>query len=341
MSGKKRSKLLISLLVLASVLLAACAQAATQPTTQTETPGTTSNTTGQEGAEPTSVRMALLPIVDNLPMYVAQQEGLFNKSGLNVDLIPVASAAERDQVVNAGQADGMINELISTLLYNKDQVQVQVVRFARAATPETHMYSILASGKNDINSPEGLKGVEIGISQGTIIEYVTDRLLQAEGLASEEIKSVAVPKMPDRMALLGTGELKAATLPEPLASVAIGQGARVVVDDTRHPEYGYSTYAFRKAFIDEHPEAVRAFLAAIEEAVALINADPSKYKPLLMENNLLPEPVAGSFEVPNFVTASVPPESSWNDSLAWMKEKGLISTEVPYSSSVTADYLPK
>jgi len=145
------------------------------------------------------------------------------------------------------------------------------------------MYSILASGKNDISTPDGLKGVEIGISQGTIIEYVTDRLLQAEGLTPEDIKNVAVPKMPDRMALLGTGELKAATLPEPLASVAIGQGARVVVDDTRHPEYGYSTYAFRKAFIDENPEAVRAFLAAIEEAVALINADPSKYKSLLLE----------------------------------------------------------
>ncbi len=69
-------------------------------------------------------------------MYVAQKEGLFEKHGVKVELVPVASAPERDQVIAAGQADGMINEALSTALYNKDQVQVQIVRYARAATPD-------------------------------------------------------------------------------------------------------------------------------------------------------------------------------------------------------------
>jgi len=128
MYAKKLVMGFVSLMLLASVLLAACGGAATQPATQSVAPAVTSDAAGNQGAEPTTVRMALLPIVDNLPMYVAQQEGLFEKNNLSVELIPVASAAERDQVVNAKQADGMINELISTLLYNKDQVQVQVVR---------------------------------------------------------------------------------------------------------------------------------------------------------------------------------------------------------------------
>jgi hypothetical protein len=46
------------------------------------------------------------------------------------------SAAERDQIMAAGQADGMINDLISTLLYNKDDIQIQIVSFARICHPE-------------------------------------------------------------------------------------------------------------------------------------------------------------------------------------------------------------
>ncbi len=204
-------------------------------------------------------------------MYVAQQEGLFKKHNVNVEFIPVGSAAEHDQVIVAGQADGMINETISTLLYNKDNPQIQIVGFSRTATPTASQYSILANGKSGITTPQDLKGIEIGISEGTIIEYITNRLLQAEGLTAEDIKTIAVPKIADRMSLLGSGELKAATLPDPLSSLAIQQGAVVVVDDTKHPEYGYSTYSFLIPVIEKNPEAVRGFLAAVNEASQMLN----------------------------------------------------------------------
>ena len=109
----------------------------------------------------------------------------------------------------------------------------------------------------------GAAGVGVGISEGTVIEYLTDRLLEAEGFSADEIQGVAVPKIPDRMALLGTGELSAAMLPEPLSSLAELQGARVILDDTRHPEYSFSVISFRKAVIDENPQAISGFLAAL------------------------------------------------------------------------------
>ena len=49
-----------------------------------------------------------------------------------------------------------------------------------------------------------------------------------------------------------------------------------MLDDRSTPELGYSTIAFRKAVIDEHPQAIGGFLAALEEAVTRINADPEK-----------------------------------------------------------------
>jgi NitT/TauT family transport system substrate-binding protein len=291
-------------------------------------------------AAPTTLKIAVLPVIDALPMYVAQEEGLFEKHKVSVEFVPVASAPERDQLIAAGQADGMVNEALSTALYNRDQVQVQIVRYARAATPETALFSILASGKSEIDSLEKLKGVEIGISEGTVIDYLTDRLLQAEGFTQEDIQTIAVPKIPDRVNLLGTGELEAATLPEPAVSLALQQGARLILDDTRHPEYSFSTISFRKAIIDQSPETIRGFLAAIEEATAMINADPAKYNELLVELKIVPAPLAGSFKVPTFVTAGVPTEAQWQDTLAWAKENDLLSEDVAYADSVNASFLP-
>jgi NitT/TauT family transport system substrate-binding protein len=288
-----------------------------------------------------TLKIAVIPVLDTLPMYVAQAEGLFEAHGVKVEFIPVASGAERDQVVSSGQADGMVNEVLSVLFYNKEKTQVQIVRYARTATSTNPLFRILASSKSGITDVNGLKGVEIGIAQGTVIEYLTERLLQAEGFTPDEIKTVAVPKIPDRLALLNSGELKAAMLPDPTTTVAMNAGAVVVLDDTKHPEYSHSVYSFRKEVIDAHPEAIRSFLAAVEEAVAKINANPTGYNQVLKDHNLVPAALVDTYSCPPFVTKGVPTKAQFDDVLAWAKEKRLLTQDVSYEDSVTDAYLPK
>jgi NitT/TauT family transport system substrate-binding protein len=290
--------------------------------------------------ETATLKIAVLPIIDALPMYVAQQEGLFAKHGVNVEFIPVASAPERDQLLAAGQADGAVNETLAVMLFNKEVIQMQAVRYAlRPAEGYGHFF-ILASGQSGITSVDGLKGVEIGVSQGTIIEYVTERLLQSEGFAADEIKTIAVPKIPDRMSLLASGELQAGVMPDPLASLVVAQGGVIVADDSTHPEYGFSIISFRKEVIDANPDAVKGFLSAIEEATALLNADSSKYKNVLSEQNLVPPPLLETYQTPPFPTAGVPTEAEWNDALNWLKEKGILTIDISYADSVNPALLP-
>jgi len=291
-------------------------------------------------AGPVTLRIAVLPILDALPMYVAQQEGFFTAHNVTVEFVPAGAAAERDQIILAEQADGMINDPISTLLYNKDSIQIQIVRFARTATNAFPQYRLLASAQSGITRVDQLGGVPIGISEGTVIQYVNERLLTAEGLASDKIATIAVPNISERMQLLDSGDLQAAMMPDPLSNLAIQQGAVVVTDDTRHPEYAYSTYAFRLPVIEQHPQAIRSFLAAIDEAIALINADPTAWDALLTEQGLVPASLIGSYEIPSFPPASVPTQDQWADALAWALERGLINSEISYADSVTNEYLP-
>jgi NitT/TauT family transport system substrate-binding protein len=287
-----------------------------------------------------TLKIAVLPIIDTLPMYVAQQEGLFAKNGVNVEFIPVASAPERDQLLAASGADGTINETLAVMLFNKESLQMQVVRYALRPTEDSGHFFILASPKSGIDSVDGLKGVEIGVSQGTVIEYVTERLLQADGFTSDEIKTIAVPKIPDRMALLASGELQAGVMPDPLASLVVSQGGVIVADDSSHPEYGFSVISFRKDVVDKNPEAIKGFLAAIEESTALLNAEPAKYKNVLSEQKLVPPPLIEAYQAPVFPTAGVPTEAEWNDALNWLKEKGILTTPISYEDSVNASLLP-
>lgn len=281
-----------------------------------------------------TLRIAVLPVLDALPVYVAETEGYFAAQGIKVELIPAASAAERDQLLQAGQIDGFITDLVALALYNRESVQVVAVRYAMVPTADFAQFRILAASKSGITTVEGLRGVPIGVSEGTVIEYVTHRLLEAEGLPREAIATLAVPKIPERMALLDAGELRAATLPEPLASLAMQQGAVLIVDDTRHPELACSLYAFRKEVIDQQPHTMRAFLDAIDQASTAINADKSRWSDLLTEKALVPAPLAGAYILPDYPADAVPTEAQFADAVAWLQATGRLTQAPGYRDSV-------
>ncbi len=317
----KSPQFLLVFILLASLTLSACEPAA--------------------APAPAALKVAILPVLDVLPMLVADAEGLYAKYNLTVEFVPVGSAPERDQLITAGQVDVVMNEILSVMFLNQDQNQVQAVRFARAATPEQAIFKIDVARDSGITDASGLAGVPIGVSQGTVIEYLTERLLQAEGLTGDQIQVLAVPKIPDRMSLLASGELKAAMLPEPFSTLAVQSGATVVLDDSTHPEFSHSILTFRKEVIDQQPEAVSAFLAAVEEAVALINADPQQYAGLMVEKQLVPAPLAETFKVPTYPTAGVPSQEQFDDALYWALEKGYAKVAVTYADCVNASLLPK
>jgi len=306
------------------MLLSACAPAAVS-TTKPEEP---------------TLRIGTLPILDLLPLFVAEKQGYFKEQGITVTFVPAQSAAERDQLMQAGQIDGMNNDMVSTVLYNKDSVKIKVVRTAIQATSTWSQYSIFAAKGSGIKSAADLKGVEIGISQATVIEYITYRLLADAGLAASDIKTTNVIKIADRMQLLGEGKLKAATLPEPLATLAEQQGALRVVPDAQNPDHSNSVISFSAQAIKDKPQTVRKFLAAYERAVADVNAGPTQWQPLLNENKIIP-PALTDYKLPLFPKASVPTQDQFADVQKWMKDKGMITADVPYANLVDGTFLPK
>jgi NitT/TauT family transport system substrate-binding protein len=292
-------------------------------------------------AEDTNLKMGLLPILDTLPLYVAEQKGYFEEEGINVEFVPVKSAQERDALMQAGEIDGMLNDLISTGLFNRDDVQIKIVATARRAYPESPQFRLLAAPGSGFTSAQELAGVPIGISQNTVIEYITDRMLEAEGLLPDQIEVIEVSAIPVRFEQLMAGQIQAATLPDPLAQGAEAAGATRVVDDSQYAQYSQSVLSFSTVAIESKPNTIKKFLKAWNRAVQDLNSNPDQFSDLLIEKGRVPESIQGSYQMPPFPEGEVPSQAEWQDVVDWLLEKGLIDHPISYQNSVLTGFAEK
>ncbi|MDR3088578.1 MAG: ABC transporter substrate-binding protein [Desulfobulbaceae bacterium] len=285
-----------------------------------------------------ALRLALLPVPDVFPAYVAEEKGFFKAEGVEVKLMPVGSAAERDQLMQAGQIDGMMNDLISVAGLNRDKIRVQVVSNARQPLAGSPMFRLLVGKDSAIKSVADLAGTPIAISRNTMNEYVTAKMLAA--LPREAIRYQSVPVLPERLQLLLSGQIKAAVIPDPLAFAAVLSGARELVNDTSIVDFSASVLTFSTAALAEKTKDVHAFMRAWDKACAAINAKPESFRPLFLQKIRVPKNIAKTYPIPQMPRQAVPSQKQWDEAMAWMKEVKIIENPPTYQDSVTNVFLP-
>ena len=291
--------------------------------------------------EEPKLKLALIPVLDTIPIFIAQQNGYFAEQGITVETIPVKSPQERDVLVTTGQVDGVLTDLQSVGLLNKDAPKLKAVYTSRRPFPNAPMFRILAGPKTAINAPADLKGVPIGISANTVMEYLTDRMLAGEGLNPEEIAKIEIGQIPVRFEQLMNGNIQAAALPDPLAQGAIAAGAKLIVDDSKYADLSQSVLTFTTDTLSTKPGTVKKFLVAWEKAVNELNAHPEKYQNVLIEQGRVPKSIQDTYKMPTFPGRGVPSEAEVKDVVVWLKAKGLVSRDIPYTDVVDASFLPK
>lgn len=293
------------------------------------------------GAENTTLRMALLPIPDVLPVYVAEEKGYFSEQGITVEALPVGSAVERDQLLQAGSVDGMINEISGAASFNRDKNRVKIVSIARSPIGDSPLFRLLAAPGSNLKTVADLADVPIGISKNTIIEYITTRLLEAGGVPGQAIQYKSVPVLPERLQLLLSGQLQAVTLPDPLGASAIQAGAVEIVNDTALKSVSASVVTFTDDVLVNKTDTVKKFMVAWDRACADLNSDPGAFQALMLKKIRVPKNIQNDFLIPPLPRKEVPTKAQWDDVMAWMLEKKLLTTPLTYEGSVTSAFLAK
>ena len=210
-------------LVAAAVMSMACDAFAEDTPTPVPT-ATPVPPTPTPAIDDTPIRVGLLPIIDSVPFYLAEEEGLFQAAGLNVQFETFTSALERNVALESGAIDGQLADLIATGLINGEEHKVSIVKTTYRATADVAMIALVAGADSGIETPADLEGTSVGISTNSLIEYHLDLYLDEAGLARDSVEKTEVAAIPVRMELLSQGQLDAAVLPEPLITLAVNAG---------------------------------------------------------------------------------------------------------------------
>jgi NitT/TauT family transport system substrate-binding protein len=289
-----------------------------------------------------SLKIGQLPVVDGLPFWVAKEKGYYQQQGLDVELITFKSANERDAAIMGGQIDGMLADPIATTtLVASGAAKIKIASLGLGATMEEGPMAILAAPNSGITSVEQLKGVEIAISSNSVMHYVTEKLLLENGFKPEEIKVTNMASIPVRFDSLINGQIKAAILPDPLLSLAVKKGAKVILSDTKAKQnYSLSVIDFTEKALTEKAEAVKQFFIAYNRAVLDIHTNPQSFMDMLIKNGNLPAEVKDAYKILPPSPAQAPKKEDLESVVQWLLDKKIITTKVTPEQLVDASLLP-
>jgi len=288
----------------------------------------------EQANEPAKLKIGALITEENLPILVAEKNGYFEAENLQVEFVPLQSPVELQNTFQSGALDGMMTDMMIALMLKGSGEDLRITSIALGSTPQEGRFAIVAAPNSTIQTVQDLKGKSIGISNNSIIEYVTDGILEQAGMSPADVKKTTVAKIPVRIEMLLNNQIDAITVPDPHISYAVARGAKVVADDTTGENLSLSVYVMTQEALNNKTEAISSFYKAYAKAVDDINSDPDKYKGLLVENINIPEQIAQNYKVQQYPEPQLPVEKDVNNVLTWLKEKNLLKSDLKYADVI-------
>ena len=281
---------------------------------------TESNEDDRGTVELGELTIGLMPAIDAFPIVIAHYFGYFEDEGLTVNLEPFSSSANRDAALQAGELDAATVDLVAVGLFVEADFPIR-------ATGVTSGHFILVS-EAGFYSIEDLHGESIVISYNTAIDFVLDQMIQLAGFELDHIERVIVPPIPERMELLRGGQVSAALLPEPWATIAIADGFYEITNTVEIGLFPFVT-AFTDEVLENQPAEVQAFYRAYDRAVDFINATPlEEYFHIMVDVIGFPDEVIDHLILPEFIHNHLPDDDVLSTTIEWMLSRGLISEDM-------------
>jgi ABC-type nitrate/sulfonate/bicarbonate transport system substrate-binding protein len=292
------------------------------------------------GAAAAQTKMTIATGVDPVfsAYYVAQQEGLFKKHGLDVRINTGPSGSAMVAFLINGQIESAFgSEIAGVSNHNLDPNVVVVAQ----ATRLVRWIAVL--GRN-IDTLDQLRGKKIGIARGFGGEVFWLAMLDKLKLNPADYTVVNV-EAPEMVAALERGNIDAYAVWEPwvtrgLASV---KNTKVLRDQEGILEQGVYIY-MNRAWIQKNPGPAEAFIRALADATEIINGDRKRaakdvsdflknLDPALVEQlmtKLRFEMVFDDFTVSLFRLAE-----------AQLKQQGKLTKPIDYGALVNPELLRK
>jgi NitT/TauT family transport system substrate-binding protein len=236
------------------------------------------------------VTVSWLPVMQTMAYYVAIDEKLFEKAGIEINSVKFQNPNQIIDSLVSGQADvGAPGTAagITALAESRYPGSFKVFGLQGGGIKVDRINDgLIVSNNSTITSFKDLKGKSIGTLPGIQWKTITRYVLRQNGLDPDKdvrINEIAVPMhVPSVVA----GTVDATLSLEPVGSIAIASKeakramtnpvARYIAD----PFYSGVSVLSTK-FIKERPAVAKKVVEVLDQATRMVNADFDKYRPVI------------------------------------------------------------
>lgn len=228
---------------------------------------------GTASAAPLPVTIASSAGAESTPIFVAAQEGIFARHGLDAKVLLVPLAPTLPAAIQSNSAQiGFMNAptFIAAAAGGLDFVAISG---GSVTSPATHNIKLMAGTQTDIHRPADLVGKQVGVPGfGAFIDITLRYWLQEQGVDWHKVHFVesTFASMKDR---LRSGTLAAVGTMDPYAAGIAQSGVgRVIAPWVAQlpPGKPVALFVSRRDWATSHAATVAAFRAAYQESVAYI-----------------------------------------------------------------------
>jgi putative hydroxymethylpyrimidine transport system substrate-binding protein len=304
--------------------------------------GEKSEDIGKAERTPFSLTLDFYPNPDHAGIYMAKKLGYFEDAGLDVSIDTPSDPAAPIKQVAAGSTDLAISYEPEVVLAREQGLDVVAVG-ALVKRPLTSMIWLKKSGIKGIGD---LRGKTIATAGIPYQDAYLKTILARANLSPSDVKTVNVGfgLLPAIISGRADAMLGGFSNVEGVDLRLRGKDPVVTpVDRLGVPTYDELVLVAQRKRLEEDPEPVRLFLAALARGTAAAVQSPGASTKAVLEANDSLDPKLTRAEVDATLPAlgseklSVP---KWTAFIAWMHDEGLISSEPPTSEVLSNAYVP-
>jgi NitT/TauT family transport system substrate-binding protein len=226
----------------------------------------------QVNAEPIKIAYSGVS-ASGTPVWLAKEEGIFTKHGLEADLVAVRSAPLQVTALVSNEVQFVRGSVSSMLTAAAQGAKLKILLslFAERAS-----YDFLVSPA--ITRPADLKGKKIGVQDFSGLLWTLTMLSLREMGLDPQRDNISIQAIGDSTVIaqsLATGIIDAAPL-DKLQSVRLqGLGVKVLLDLSRIA-FPSSPFMGAEAFIEKNLQVVEKFIKALIEASTIMRAQKER-----------------------------------------------------------------
>ena len=213
-----------------------------------------------------ALKVAVMPTLDCLPLFVAEHYQLFDTLRGGVRLKPYMAQMDCDTALERGRVEGMVTDLVRA-----KRLEMRGMKMRYPTVTNAH-WQLVVNRNARVRQLKQLDDKMVAMTRFSALDLLTDRVIDSVKLNRDRVYKVQINDLSVRLLMLQNNEMDALWLMEPQATAA-RMMKHGVVYDTRKEDLQLGVLVFNEKEMrhQERGKQLELFVQAYNQACDSIN----------------------------------------------------------------------